>query len=163
MIENKGNLWFYDSGMKFLGEKHALKNLTRENDICVYSLTPGGEKQPKYLIAKVVAAGALEKQLDGTAKGAQCCVVMEIMDYEKMHPMNLFSLTNALVGTVGYNVKHYGEPGCVGEPEFFRKNGNFTSRLTAQEFFSIEVDPASDEPGAKIYLQDKANFFGISK
>ena len=25
MIENKGNLWFYDSEKKFLGEKHAIK------------------------------------------------------------------------------------------------------------------------------------------
>lgn len=153
MIENKGNLWFYDSGMKFLGEKHALKNLTRENDICVYSLTPKGEKQPKYLIAKVMQAGAMYH----AASDEESYVIMQVMDYEKTHPMNLFTRVKGLNAVLKSNIYDN-----VKEP-FLRQNGLRSYRLTPQEFFSIEVDPASDDPGAKIYLQDKANFLGISK
>ncbi|MBQ9855595.1 MAG: hypothetical protein IJO53_05315 [Clostridia bacterium] len=153
MIENKGNLWFYDSGMKFLGEKHALKNLTRENDICVYSLTPKGEKQPKYLIAKVMQAGAIYH----AASDEERYVVMEVMDYEKTDPMNLFTIVKrlnaVLISNIYDNVKE----------TFLRQNGLFRDPLTPQEFFSIEVDPDSDDPGAKIYLQDKANFLCIFK
>lgn len=156
--ENKGQLWFYDSGKEFLGEKHALTNLIRENDICVYSLTPKGEKQPKYLIVKVTQAGAMQKQFDGTATGVERCVAAEMMEYEKAHPMNLFSITDALKGTVAYTFKHHRE-----QQDFFRPNGNFTTRLTPQEFFSIEVDPDSVDHGAQIYLRDKAHFLCISK
>jgi len=153
MIENKGNLWFYDSGMKFLGEKHALKNLTRENDICVYSLTPKGEKQPKYLIAKVTQAGAMYH----AASDEERYVVMEVMDYEKTDTMNLFTIVKGLNAVLRSNI--YDNV----KETFMRKNGLRSYSLTLQEFFSIEVDPASDDPGAKIYLQDKANFLGISK
>lgn len=153
MIENKGNLWFYDSGMKFLGEKHTLKNLTRENDICVYSLTPKGEKQPKYLIAKVMQAGAMYH----ATSDEESYVIMQVMDYEKTDPMNLFTRVKDLNAVLRSNIYDN-----VKEP-FLRQNGLRSYRLTPQEFFSIEVDPDSDDPGAKIYLQDKAHFLGISK
>ncbi len=153
MIENKGNLWFYDSGMKFLGEKHALKNLTRENDICVYSLTPKEEKKPKYLIAKVMQAGAMYH----AASDKERYVVMEVMDYEKTDPMNLFTIVKGLNAVLRSNI--YDNV----KETFMRKNGLRSYSLTLQEFFSIEVDPDSDDPGAKIYLQDKANFLGIPK
>lgn len=153
MIENKGNLWFHDSGKKFLGEKHAITNLTRENDIFVYSLTPKGEKQPKYLIAKATQAGAMYHATSDKER----YVVMKVMDYEKTHPMNLFTLVKPLNAVLKSNI--YDNV----KETFMRQNGLFRDRLTPQEFFSIEVDPASDDPGANIYLQDKANFLGISK
>ncbi len=157
IIENKGLLWFHDSGKKFLGERHALCNLTRENDIWVYSLTPKGEKQPKYLIVKVMQAGAMQIQSDGTATGDAQCVVMEIMEYDKVHPMNLFSLTKEVRGILQSNVRNQVSQTLL------RQNGFLRDRLTPQEFFSIEVDPASDDQGAKIYLRDKAHFLGISE
>lgn len=155
--ENKGLLWFYDSGKKFLGEKHALKNLTRENDICVYSLTPKGENQPKYLIAKVTQAGEMQKQLDGTAEGLECIVVMQIMEYDMFHPMNLFTITKRLNAVLCSNVIDNVKV------EFLRQNGFLRDRLSPQEFFSIEVDPDSDDPGAKIYLHDRVRFLKTSE
>lgn len=138
---------------KFLSEKHAIKNLTRKNDICVYSLTPKGEKQPKYLIAKVMQAGAMYH----AASDEERYVIIEVMDYEKTHPMILFSIVKGLNVILKSNILDN-----VKET-FLRENGLFRDRLTSQEFFSIEVDPDSDDPGAKIYLQDKAHFLGISK
>ncbi|MBQ3169661.1 MAG: hypothetical protein IJB99_07870, partial [Clostridia bacterium] len=84
-------------------------------------------------------------------------VVMEVMDYEKTDPMNLFTIVKrlnaVLISNIYDNVKE----------TFLRQNGLFRDPLTPQEFFSIEVDPDSDDPGAKIYLQDKANFLCIFK
>ena len=154
-IENKGRLWFYesyDSGRKFLGERHALCNLTRENDICVFSLTPKGEKQPKYLIVKVTQAGMMGMMDEhGGAADAdgERYVLMEIMDYVETHPIDLFTIAKGLKYVLKSNVKEH-----IRE-EFLKDNGIYRERIIPQEFFSVEVDPASDDPGAKIYLQDK--------
>lgn len=157
--ENNGRLWFYDSGKKFLGEKHALTNLTRENDICVYSLTPKEEKQPKYLISKATQAGAMQKQSDGTATGVERFVVMSVTDYEKTDPLNLFNRTKNLCAVLSSNIREQ----MPVEAEFLRKKGIRSELLTPQEFFSIEVDPDSDDSGVQIYLRDKASFLGKSK
>ena len=157
--EKKGLLWFNDSGKKFLGEKHALTNLTWENDICVYSLTPKGEKQPKYLISKATHAGAMQKQFDGTATGVERFVVMSVTDYEKTDPLNLFNRTKNLCSLLSYNVREQ----VSAKAEFLRKKGIRSELLTSQEFFSIEVDPASNDPGAQIYLRDKAHFLNAAE
>ena len=157
--EKRGLLWFYDSGKKFLGEKHALTNLIRENDICVYSLTPKEEKQPKYLISKVTQAGAMQKQSDGTATGVERFVVMSVTDYEKTDPLNLFYRTKNLCAFLSSNIREQ----MPVEAEFLRRKGLRSELLTPQEFFSIEVDPDSDDPGAKIYLHDRVRFLKTSE
>ena len=151
MIENKGKLWFYDSARKFIKEEHALRNLTREHDVWVYSLMPKGKNAPEYLIIKVAMSGCADESMNGASD--ELHLSMSIQNYNETDPMGLFnrartlvSICNALAG-----VKFWGREGYHYEP------------ISAQEFFSIEVDPASDDPGAKIYLQDKANFLGISK
>ena len=133
--EKKGLLWFYDSGKKFLGEKHALTNLTRENDICVYSLTPKGENQPKYLIAKVTQAGEMQKQLDGTAEGLECIVVMQIMEYDMFHPMNLFTITKRLNAVLCSNVIDNVKV------EFLRQNGSLLRNSSPSRSIPIPTTP----------------------
>ena len=149
--EPAGKLWFDDSGKKFLGERHALCNLLRENDICVYSLTPRGEKTPKYLIAKVMRAGCMDNYLQGTGD-AKCHVVMELMDYDQTHPMNLFTIVKGLNAILRSKVIN------DIEKTLYKKDGYFRDLITPSEFFSIDVDPASNDPGAQIYLRDKAHF-----
>ena len=147
-----GKLYFYDEGKKFINAKHSLKNLTDDCDICVYSLTPKGETSPKWLIVKVTQAGCMDRYLDNNAQIPECYVVMEKFDYEKSSPMNLFghvrTLTNVLIADI--------EDGIKGN--FYENNGLYPEIKDANDFFSIEVDSNSKEPGAEIYLRDKEHF-----
>ena len=155
--EPNGKLYFYDEGKKFIDEKHSLKNLTDDCDICVYSLTPKGETSPKWLIVKVTQAGCMNSYLDNNAQIPECYVVMEKMDYEKSSPMNLFghvrTLTNVLIADI--------EDGIKGN--FYENNRLYPEIKDANDFFSIEVDSNSKEPGAEIYLRDKEHFLNGDK
>jgi len=146
MIENKGKLWFYDSGRRFIKEEHAIRNLNREYDVCVYSLTPRDKYEPEYLVIKVAMGGLMDKYLNQASDKIH--LIMEILDYNKTDPMGLFNATRYLCSI------------CLAleQVHFFKKEGYTPELITAQEFFSVEVDPASDDPGAKIYLQDKEHF-----
>ena len=147
-----GKLEFYDEGKKFINAKHSLKNLTDDCDICVYSLTPKGETSPKWLIVKVTQAGCMDRYLDNNAQIPECYVVMEKMDYEKSSPMNLFGrvkgLRSVLITTIEDGIKE----------KLYERNGIFTNEIDANDFFSIEVDSNSKEPGVEIYLRDKEHF-----
>ncbi len=149
---------FYDKPeRKFIDQSHSLKNL-EDNDICVYSLTPKGEKSPKWLIVKVTMAGCMERYFNDRVKATeQRCVIMEKMDYEKTSPMNLFGIVRDLTSILRYNIR-------IGtESNFYKDNGLFSDKLEAKDFFSIEVDSKSKEPGAEIYLRDKEYFLNSDK
>ena len=154
--ESNGHLYFYDEGKKFIDQVHGLTNLISDHDICVYSLTPKGQTTPAWLIVKVTAAKCMDRYLDSNASFSERCVVMERMDYERFSPMNLFKM----VRTIG-NVQMQNTKESI-ETRFYEKMGLFTESLTAEEFFSEEVDPDSDKEGAKIYLRDKAHFVAKS-
>ena len=147
-----GKLDFYDEGRKFIKQEHGILNLTDDCDICVYSLTPKGEKSPKWLIVKVTQAGCMDRYLDNNAQLPDCCVIVERMDYEKSSPMNLLgrlkSLTSVLIANIEDGIK----------AKLYERNGIFTNEIDANDFFSIEVDSESNEPGAEIYLRDKEHF-----
>ena len=149
---------FYDKPeRKFIDQSHSLKNL-EDNDICVYSLTPKGEKSPKWLVVKVTMAGCMERYFNDKVKATeQRCVIMEKMDYEKTSPMNLFGIVRDLTSILRYNIR-------IGtESNFYKDNGLFSDKLEAKDFFSIEVDSKSKEPGAEIYLRDKEYFLNSDK
>lgn len=149
----KGKLEFYDeSERKFIDQMHSLKNLTDDCDICVYSLTPKGETSPKWLIVKVTQAGYMDRYLEDKARGSNCYVVVERMDYEKSSPMNLFSTVKELTYILRSNIKKRKKEA------FYVENGLFEDELNANDFFSIKVDSKSKEPGAEIYLRDKEYF-----
>ena len=151
-----GKLYFHDKAKKFIDQAHGLTNLISEHDICVYSLTPKGHTSPAWLIVKVTMAKCMDRYLDSNASFKERCVIMKKMDYERSSPMNLFdrvrSLKNILEANDEENL----------ETEFYEQAGLRSKPLTAEEFFSIEVDPDSDEEGAKIYLRDKAHFLAES-
>ncbi len=150
--EPNGHLYFYDEGKKFIQEKHGLTNLISDHDICVYSLTPKGHTSPAWLIVKVTAAKCMDRYLDSNASFSERCVIMKRMDYERSSPMNLFDRVRSLKNILMANA----EDGI--ETELYEQMGLRSKPLTAEEFFSEEVDPDSDEEGAKIYLRDKAHF-----
>lgn len=147
-----GKLDFYDEGKKFIKQEHGILMLIDNFDICVYSLTPKGETSPKWLIVKVTQAGCMNRYLDNNAQIPECCVVMGKMDYEKSSPMNLFGrvkgLRSVLITTIEDGIKE----------KLYERNGIFTNEIDANDFFSIEVDSNSKEPGAEIYLRDKEHF-----
>ena len=147
-----GKLYFYDEGKKFIDEKHSLKNLTDDCDICVYSLTPKGETSPKWLIVKVTQAGCMDRYLDNNAQFPERCVAMEKMDYEKSSPMNLFGRVRRMT----YVLKGKAENEI--ETSFYERNGLSKNAVNTNDFFSIDVDSESNEPGAEIYLRDKEHF-----
>lgn len=147
-------MYFYDiyrGGRKFIDEEHGLKNLIDDHDICVYSLTPKGQTTPAWLIVKVTAAKCMDRYLDGKASFSERCVVMFKQDYERYSPINLFDKVRDLTYILGSNTRKNIETGFCENMDFFSKS------LTAEEFFSTEVDPDSDEEGAKIYLRDTAH------
>jgi len=146
IIENKGQLWFYDSARKFIKEEHALRNLTREFDVCVYSLIPKGKNAPEYLIIKVAMVSDTNEYQNGAPE--ELHLSMTILNYNEFDPMGLFnkvrtisSICRALTG-----------------PKFWSPEGYSFIPISAEEFFSVEVDPDSDDPGAQAYLRDKARF-----
>ena len=148
-----GKLEFYDEPeRKFINQKHSLKNLTDDCDICVYSLTPKGETSPKWLIVKVTQAGCMDRYLDNNAQIPECYVVMEKMDYEKSSPMNLFGRVRRMT----YVLKGKAENEI--ETSFYERNGLSKNAVNTNDFFSIDVDSESNEPGAEIYLRDKEHF-----
>ena len=121
-------------------------------DICVYSLTPKGETSPKWLIVKVTQAGCMDRYLDNNAQIPECYVVMEKMDYEKSSPMNLFGRVRRMTYVLIADI----EDGIKGN--FYENNGLYPEIKDANDFFSIEVDYNSKEPGVEIYLRDKEHF-----
>lgn len=155
MIENKGQLWFYDSARKFIKEEHSIKNLTREFDICVYSLTPTGQEKPEYLIAKVMKHGCMDAYLNPLVSSrSERCVVTAKYEYMQTDPMGLFNNVRTLTSFVNA----FSDSCDLPETSFWTKTGYHHELITVEEFFSVEVDSASDDPGAKIYQQDKEYF-----
>lgn len=154
--ESNGHLYFYDEGKKFIGEVHGLKNLISDHDICVYSLTPKGHTSPAWLIVKVTAVKCMDRYLDSNASFSERCVVMDRMDYERSSPMNLFDR----VCNIGYVQMNNTRKSI--ETRFCEEMGLYSKPITAEEFFSEEVDPVSDKEGEKIYLRDKAHFVAKS-
>ena len=152
MIKHNGILIFEDSHKKFLAEKHALKNLIDDTDICVYSLTPKGESDPKYLIVKVMPAGSFDRSKERLGYSDATYTVMIIIDYETILPWHLFPITRALTSALRYNLL------SKKAADFFVQDVQFMRRLTPEEFFSIEVDPNADDFGTKTYLRDKEIF-----
>jgi len=148
-----GKLYFHDEPeRKFINQKHSLKNLTDDCDICVYSLTPKGETSPKWLIVKVTQAGCMDRYLDDKAKVPKRCVAMDRMDYEEISPRSLFNITSDLRSLLRQNIKK------TIEFRFYEDDGLRPRRIDLNDFFSIEVDSNSKEPGAEIYLRDKEHF-----
>ena len=94
----------------------------------------------------------MDRYLDNNAQIPECYVVMEKMDYEKSSPMNLFGrvkgLRSVLITTIEDGIKE----------KLYERNGIFTNEIDANDFFSIEVDSNSKEPGVEIYLRDKEHF-----
>lgn len=151
IIENKGTLQFYDSARRFIKEEYALRNLTREHDVCVYSLIPKGKNAPEYLIIKAAMVSDTNKYQNGTTE--ELCLSMSIQNYNKTDPMGLFNRARRLL---------YFCYALTG-PRFWKREDYcyHEEPISAEEFFSIEVDPDSDDPGVQIYLRDKASFLGI--
>ena len=147
-----GKLDFYDEGKKFIKQEHGILMLIDNFDICVYSLTPKGETSPKWLIVKVTQAGCMNSYLDNNAQIPECCVVMEKMDYENSNPMNLFGRVRGLTSVLKSHIDDRIEI------SLYERNSIFTNEIDAKDFFSIEVDSESNEPGAEIYLRDKEHF-----
>ena len=145
-------LVFYDEGKKFIKQEHSLYNLTGDCDICVYSLTPKGETSPNWLIVKVTQAGCMDRYLDDKAKVPKRCVAMVRMDYEEIGPRSLFNITRDLTLLLRQNIKK------TIEFRFYEDDGLHPRRIDLNDFFSIEVDSNSKEPGAEIYLRDKEHF-----
>ena len=152
-MEKKGTLFFHDTGNKFSSAKHGITNLLADCDICIYSLAATGDAKPSRLVIKVMKAGCMDGYLDASATDfAKHCVVMEMLDYEKRSPKNLFRNVMDLTYVLASNLEK------KVTARFYEKNGLLADPRTASEFFSLDVDPNSDDPGAEIYLRDKAHF-----
>ena len=156
-----GKLYFHDEAKKFIDQAHGLANLISDHDICVYSLTPKGHTSPAWLIVKVTVAKCMDRYLDSNASFSKRCVVMFKQDYERYSPKNLFGTVRDLKCIQSVAYKRSVET-KVFESKFYERNGIDREPLTTEEFFSIDIDPDSDEEGAKIYLRDKAHFLGKS-
>ena len=94
----------------------------------------------------------MDRYLDNNAQIPECYVVMEKMDYENSNPMNLFGrvrrMTYVLKGKADNEI----------ETSFYERNGLSKNAVNTNDFFSIDVDSESNEPGAEIYLRDKEHF-----
>ena len=152
-MKKKGTLFFHDTGNKFSSAKHGITNLLADCDICIYSLAATGDAEPSRLVIKVMKAGCMDGYLDASATDfAKHCVVMEMQDYKKRSPKNLFRNVMDLTYLLANNLEK------KVTARFYEKNGLLADTRTANEFFSMEVDPNTDDPGVEIYLRDKVFF-----
>jgi len=156
-LPSRGTLYFYDAGRKFYNEMHGITNLTHDCDICVYSLTPKGEKFPKWLVVKATQAGCMDRYLDDEIGVPKRCVVMDRMDYEETGQRSLFNIIRDLTILLPQDIKK------TIEFRFYEDNGLHPRRIDLNDFFSIEVDSNSAEPGEEIYLRDKEYFLNGGK
>lgn len=116
-------------------------------DLIIYSLTQKGEKEPSRLIVKMMP---IENPESGSGK--QTYGPMFSLNYRTCPPERLKRICSMMKNKCLQAHEYY-----VGFGE--SDDGVHTGQISVEDFFSI--NPREDEPGAEIYLRDKAFFQSV--
>jgi len=161
-MREESKLYFWDAAGKFDAVKedaHAACRDSRGNayDLTIYSLTPKGETEPARLIVKMTPAGRQDSYLSAQRPDVEeANVSMLSLNYQTFPADRLKWICETL--TTNFRFKNpatgYAE---LSRYEDERRNGMRSAAVV--DFFGL--DPREDEPGAQIYLRDKAFFLSM--
>ena len=159
-VIGESTMYFWDPAGKFDAVKdEAFEMCRRKYDLTIYSLTPKGMKDPSRLILKMTPAGDPDSYLSTDRPDfKQANIGMLSLDYQTVPADQLKRTCKYLANTflskslMDCTKSYVYFAQCAGE------NGNIRD-ITLADFFGI--DPLEDEPGAQIYLRDKAHFLSM--
>lgn len=123
-------------------------------DLDIYSVREKGADTPRHVILKMTPPGCMDNYLYRAGDSPdERIVVMMMIEYRQrafnyLREMEAATLSHMAKGkeAASFLIEH-------------RENGRVSLReVTAQQFFELNVDPASDEPGDIIYSFDKEFF-----
>ena len=156
IMREKSTLYFCDTGGKFSAVKdEALAAFLNEFDLTIYSLRHTGEDTPSRLILRMTPIGMPDGYLS-----MQSGVYMLELDYQTFPVEGLKRICEFMRSKLSFqllfnrlymHVEHGNNP--------LTKVGPMVSPITLKQFFSFT--PCEDDPGAKIYLRDKAFFLSL--
>lgn len=163
-MQKEPKLYFWDAAGKFDAVKEEARDACRDScgnayDLTIYSLTPKGETEPARLIVKMTPSGKEDSYLSARRLDAEeVSVSMLTLNYQTFPADQLKRLFSSLAGFFMYK-----NP-AAGYAQFSQDKAMLNQKRVIQpiavaDFFGI--DPREDEPGAQIYLRDKAFFLSM--
>jgi len=153
-MTNESKLFFWDAGGKFKSVKEQTYDKCRlQYNLTVYSLTPKGEKKPTRLIMVMTPTEYPDGYLSVLRPDVkEAKVSMLSLDYQMFPAESLPSMCSHLASTFASKTTLNCNKGCAALLEYSQG----IHATSVADFFRI--DPREDEPGAQIYLRDKAHF-----